>query len=311
MKNFALAALTFACSISLHAADEIARRVADDAKVIRRIAEVSRRDFPEELVGRIIEEDLELLRGKRADGTYAYARYEREEGGRESDRFAIRGRNESQLDTASFSTLSVHRVIVSVPNRRLLVARNRRVFVDRVDIDYTPFEGRRDTKQWDVRSWIDVGESKSFDLPEISKRAKVTVHAHVDGADGGPATIEIAAIAPRLVDNADSPYAEAVRAIKSLGGAAKKRELAQVKSGSARLLTALGDAASPAVDAVPSIPVIATDSRERPSSMLESMPQIEIYLELQRIEDLLTGSESERRDGLDALHQLIRRLRVR
>jgi hypothetical protein len=38
-------------------------------------------------------------------------------------------------------------------------------------------------------------------------------------------------------------------------------------------------------------------------------PNIEIYTDLQAIEDLLTGTEAEKRQGLDKLHQLVRKLR--
>jgi len=38
-------------------------------------------------------------------------------------------------------------------------------------------------------------------------------------------------------------------------------------------------------------------------------PAPDIAAELQSIEDLLTGTEAERRQGLDKLHQLLRRLR--
>ena len=43
--------------------------------------------------------------------------------------------------------------------------------------------------------------------------------------------------------------------------------------------------------------------------MPDAATQLELQTELQLIEDLLTGSESERREGLDKLHQLIRRMR--
>jgi hypothetical protein len=36
----------------------------------------------------------------------------------------------------------------------------------------------------------------------------------------------------------------------------------------------------------------------------------ETLSELQAIEDLLTGTEAERRQGLDRLHQLVRKLRI-
>jgi hypothetical protein len=34
-----------------------------------------------------------------------------------------------------------------------------------------------------------------------------------------------------------------------------------------------------------------------------------MYQDLQTVEDLLTGTEAEKREGLDRLHQLVRRLR--
>ena len=43
--------------------------------------------------------------------------------------------------------------------------------------------------------------------------------------------------------------------------------------------------------------------------LLKETPHVELYTELQAIEDLLTGNETERRQGLDRLHQLVRKLR--
>jgi hypothetical protein len=62
-----------------------AQRVADDALVIDRVAEVSKRDLPADLLKRIVNEDIDLLRGKRADGTYEFANYERLEAGRKTE----------------------------------------------------------------------------------------------------------------------------------------------------------------------------------------------------------------------------------
>lgn len=307
MKALGALTLTLACS-SVLAADDIARRVADDAKVVQRIAEVSKRDFPTELVGRILDEDLELLRGRRSNGTYDYARFEREEAARESDRFTVRSRDENRTDEHELSAERVYRVVVSVPSRRLLVAKNRRAFIDRVVIEYTPFDGPRAEREFEVGSWVEIGASKSFDLPEIARRAKATVHARVDDGDGGPATIEIAFLKPRLVDNPDSPYAGAVRTLKTLQIATDRRELAKIKAASTRLAEDVGFVV--AADPATNIAVVPQQSRTT-SHELESMPQIEIYMELQRIEDMLTGSEAERRDALDALHQLVRRLRPR
>ena len=66
-----------------------AAHVADDAKVIDRVAEASRKDLPQDLLKRIVTEDIELLRVKRADGTYQYAGYDKMEAGRISQSFSV------------------------------------------------------------------------------------------------------------------------------------------------------------------------------------------------------------------------------
>jgi hypothetical protein len=55
-------------------------------------------------------------------------------------------------------------------------------------------------------------------------------------------------------------------------------------------------------------PVVARRVEPAPEAATPA-PQPEIHGELQTIEDLLTGSEQERREGMDRLHQLIRRMR--
>ena len=40
-----------------------AQRVADDAMVIDRVAELSKRDLPRDLLKRMVTEDIDLLRG--------------------------------------------------------------------------------------------------------------------------------------------------------------------------------------------------------------------------------------------------------
>lgn len=286
-----------------------AARVGEDARAIQRVAEASRRDFPASVVQRIAEEDLDLLRGKQSDGTYRYAHYERQEGGRVSDRFAIHSASEDALDKIEFAGERAYRLIVSVPNRRLLVARNRRVFIDRVELDYSPFGGTRQTSTVDVKKWISVGEQTTVDFPDIARRARAKVHGRVDAADGGAATVELTLLQARLVDNSDSPYAASVATVAALARAAEHDDLGGVKTYSADLASRLASnvATMPCVDtaaATPQRPLETTISVTP-----ETMPQVEVYMELQNIEDMLTGTEGERRDAVDKLHQLIRKLR--
>ena len=58
--------------------------------------------------------------------------------------------------------------------------------------------------------------------------------------------------------------------------------------------------------APPPVPVVATTSA--PAASATALPA-EAYGELQSIEDLLTGTDAERRQGLDRLHQLLRKIR--
>src|SRR5687768_4411816 len=111
------------------------QRVADDALVIDRVAEASKRDLPADLLERILSEDIDLLRGKRADGTYEYATYERLEAGRQTQSFSVNPRKD-QMETLEMKGSFVYRVIVDVPRRRLVVGRNRPIWIERIDVEY-------------------------------------------------------------------------------------------------------------------------------------------------------------------------------
>ena len=55
---------------------------------------MSKRDLPRDLLKRMMEDDIELLRGKRSDGAYAYASHDRMEASRQSESFSIERREE-------------------------------------------------------------------------------------------------------------------------------------------------------------------------------------------------------------------------
>jgi hypothetical protein len=182
------------------------------------------------------------------------------------------------------------------------------VYVDHVELEYSPFNAARTSTSLEVKQWLDTGDSRSFDVPAIARRAKATVYARVDKNDGGPATVELTFLEAKLVDDPASPYATAVQSVKSLQRSASRGEIDAVKKESSQLTAQLGGERAtfvPAPIAVVAPPPVA------PTSSMEAMPQVEIYMELQAVEDLLTGSEGERREGLDKLHQLIRSLRSR
>src|SRR5207302_4480837 len=92
----------------------------------------------------------------------------------------------------------------------------------------------------------------------------------------------------------DSPYADAVASAKAILRALDHDDVPSIRAMATRMVNDL----SPGVASAPRSGAAATQTSD-----------VELYTELQAIEDLLTGNETERRQGLDRLHQLVRKLR--
>ncbi|MEA2463941.1 MAG: hypothetical protein QOJ98_1688 [Acidobacteriota bacterium] len=277
-------------------------QVVNDAMVVDRVAEASKRDLPADLLERIVDEDIELLRGRRADGSYEYATYERFEAGRITKEFSVQP-NAEKMETNEVRGANIYRVIVEVPSRRMLVRRNRPVWVERVDVELIA-QGASQLQQqsFEVKAWLQPGEIRPIDLPAVSRQVTAKVIATAE-KDGGYGNLEVALVQARIVDLATSPYAEAVASAKALQRALNNNELTSVRASAQRMRDALGGSGTIAVVAPRLAPAASA------SEMPDAGTQLELQTELQLIEDLLTGNESERREGLDKLHQLIRRMR--
>jgi hypothetical protein len=283
-------------------AQEPADRAALDAAVVDRVAEASKRDLPRDLLKRIVEEDLELLRGRRPDGSYEFATYERLESGRITKSFSVQPRGD-KMDTIELRGANVYRVIIDIPSRRLLVRRNRPVWIERVDVDFIPQGSSANQQQsFEVKAWLQPGDVRPVDLPAIARQATAKVIATAD-QEGGYANLDVALVQARIVDLSTSPYAEAVTSAKALLRALDDGEISSVRSHARRMRDALMGSA-PAALASP-----AAEAAAAPQEASDSASRLEMQTELQMIEDLLTGSEAERREGMDRLHQLIRRMR--
>lgn len=282
---------------------QIQQRVADDALVIDRVAEASKRDLPADLLKRIVNEDIDLLRGKRNDGSYEFASYERLESGRKTESFSIHPRKD-KMETVKMKGVFVYRVIVDVPKRRLVVGRNRPVWIERIDVDYVAL-GNSQAQQTslEVKAWLQPGEVKPIDLPAVARQATAKVIATAN-AEHGYGNVEVTLVEAKVVDNADSPYADAVASAKAIVRGLENNDVKSIRAMAQRMRSSLGG-----VPRVVSTPTSAASSIEVRPAPADTATQLELQTELQLIEDLLTGSETERRDGLDRLHQMIRRLR--
>lgn len=266
-------------------------RIADDAKAVDRVAAASKRDLPRDLLRRMMIDDIELLRGRRSDGTYEYASYERLEAGRTTQSSSI-GANDERLELrGSF----VYRLLIESPSRRLLVTRNRHVYIDRVEIEYIPEKGGGSkTQTVKLESWLEPGTNRAIDFDDIARQATVRVFAHAD-KEVGYGNIVLSLMQAKVSDNPDSPYADAVASAKAILRGLDHDDVASIRAMATRMYNGLAPAAAAPQK---SVEVVAPRTNDA-----------EIHQELQAIEDLLTGSEDERREGLDRLHQLIRKLR--
>lgn len=308
MKRAALALALFVTTTV--SAQSPADRVAIDAAVIDRVAEASKRDLPTDLLQRIITQDIEWLRVPRVDGTYEYATYERFEAAKTTEDFSIHPKGEAQLQTVEMRGAFIYRVILESPSRRLMVVKNRPVYIERVDIDYVPQgSSRSETQVLDVKALLQPGEVRPIDIPVVARQVTVRVHARAD-EKSGYGNIVISLVQARIVDNPQSPYAEAVTSAKSVQRALTNNDVPSIRASAARMRASLhsGVLATPVrVDTrVATVtPLPAPEAKSDPAASLE------LQTELQLIEDLLTGSEAERREGMDKLHQLVRRMRPR
>lgn len=303
--RFAAIVIAFAAATTV-LAQVPAARVTADAKVIDRVAEVSTNDLPRDVLKRIVNQDIDLLRGKRADGTYQYASYDRMEADRKSDTVSVDPeRNESVLELRD---VFAFRLIVSVPPRRLVLVKNHHIYVDRIEIETLPqTSSEKKFQTVKVDAWIEPGSSKTVELDEIGRQAIARVYAHAE--KGGYANVTLTLVEARIFDEPSSPYAEAVESAKSILKAIDHSDKPSIRASAQRISGKLqADSTAPAT-VVGSAPATIAAMPSTSIDVSAARGDVETLTELQAIEDLLTGTEAERRQGVDRLHQLLRRMR--
>ena len=274
------------------AADVPIARVIDDAKAVERVAAASKHDMPHDLLRRILNDDIETLRGRRADGTYQYAGFERFDSGHISQSTSVQPKDQTLEIRGAF----VYKLQIEAPSRRmLLLTKNRRVYLDRVEIDYLPVSGTQTTQKVKLDTWLEAGQSKTVDFEAIARQATVRLFAHADEKEGY-GNLVLTLIQARVFDNPDSPYADAVASAKAILRALDHDDVSSMRAMATRMANDLTSAVSASV-----VNVVAPIATQKTDA--------EMYAELQAIEDLLTGTEAERRQGIDRLHQLVRKLR--
>jgi hypothetical protein len=215
------------------------------------------------------------------------------------------------LDHFEVKGAFVYRLLIESPSRRMLVTKNRPVHIDHVELEYIPM-GTSATRIDNVKvdAVLGPGDIHPIDFPEVARQATVRVYAKAD-PKAGYGNIDLTLIKAKVVDNADSPYADAVASFRAILRAVDNADVPSIRSMTARISARLG----PGTVVNQPVPA-ATTVEVRPPTVpapaaTQPAPNAEIFHELQAVEDLLTGSESEKREGLEKLHQIVRRLRPR
>lgn len=276
-------------------------QVHEDAKVIRRVAEITRRDMPRDLLGTLVEQSLDSLRGKSGDFEYRYATWQRVESGKKQESSAITPTDDDALTEVKIKDQLAYRLRIEIPKRRMLFFGNDRVWVDRIEARFTPVGGQPQALSVPVNAWFDSGSERVWDLPEVASEAEVSVFARPEAEKS---SIVLTLSRASLVDNPDSPYYEVVRRLKSTNDAVRDRDYRAVRNLQDEIIALLegevGRGVSP-------LPIATAPPGVTPPTTTPVATGDDIYFELGHIRELLNGNDDDRREALFRLERLIER----
>lgn len=282
------------------------KRIYQDALVLQRIMQVSKKEVPKDTLKAIAAETLEAVRGPRTDGTYTWANFARESAGTVTEGFPVEAKGKPTF--IRHRGEYVYRITLHVPTRRYVVRRNQKLLIERIDFDISPVgSDPAIVESMEVNEWMEPGAKREFELPAIARVARITVTAKTP-EDGGTGGVELTLTKAKLVDDPRSPYARTAENLKSFLQRVEKgdRENLQTLSN----LLASDPALVQAVDRIAEGPVPARDTAGAAGGeSVAGLSRAELYIELQTIQDLLTGTPEERLKGMESLQQLSRKVR--
>lgn len=277
-------------------------QVYEDVRVVRRVASVAGQDLPMEVLTRLIDENVERLRGRQDDRNYAFASWTREESNRVSDTATVKKEKDGLATIVEIEARSSYRLEISTPSRRYIAARNRPLQLDSVIVEYTNAAGQRRTEQFEFGTEINPGESRHVELDEIGWDVIARLKATTQEGAVGNSTVELALLVPTLVDEPSSPYADPTANLLAMRTAVLNLDILEIRRLCDAITARFDEMSRQARSQIRPVGTISAPSGT-------TIQADRLRNELQRIEDLLTGNEQDRRDGMDKLHQLIIYLR--
>lgn len=265
------------------------------------------------VIRKVAEQNLEMLREPRDDGSYRWASFQRVEAGRTSlEKEILKVHTEATLDTIELTGKRSYRVVVTAPKKRSLVSSNNKVFVKNVVADVTGMDGKTRTVEVPVGVWVNPGDSHSVPLDDIAISARVKVNVGVESGTK-KAVASVALLEAGLVDDPLNPFHPAVRRLNTIVTIVKEKTVSR------------GQLKAVAEEAVLDLPGEMAKMMELREASLKRLRQLtetgqaagtiavgdatpDVIHELSKAAKLLTGTVAEQEEGRKSLDALIQRL---
>ena len=198
--------------------------IAVDFKAIERIADLCEHfEACNPVIQKITEQNLEMLREARKDGSYRWASFQRVEARRSEKEIDInRVHSEQDLDVAEVTGKRAYSVVVSVPKKRGVFLANSKVFVRDITAEQTSADGTTTSKEIPVGVWVNPGDSHTVPLDEISSSTRAKIRVGVS-AGGTKAVASAALLQAGLVDDPLNPYHPAVKRFNAIAAIANEK----------------------------------------------------------------------------------------
>lgn len=265
------------------------------------------------VIRKVAEQDLEILREPRKDGSYRWASFQRIEAGRVSaEKEILKVHTESTLDTIELTGKRSFRVVVSAPKKRSLVSSNNKVFVRNVMAETTGADGKTRTTEIPVGVWIEPGDSHSVPLDEIAVSARVRVSVGVESGTK-KAVASAALLEAGLVDDPQNPYHPAVRRLNLIHTLVKDKSVSR-----GQLRAAAEEAVLELPGEMQKLMQLREASLKRLRELVDSGETTgavalgdatpDVVHELDKAAKLLSGTVAEQEEGRAALQSLIEKL---
>lgn len=169
-------------------------------------------------VARTIDEQLHLLRGPQANGSYRWVLLARPAGDApvvRREKLVHATRENEEVDTFEARAATPFSVAVVVPRKRSILRGNNAVWIGEVRIEVES-EGERDSVTHAVNDWLRPDTTRTFDLGVIADSATVEIEAATDSSSSGEALVEVHFMQAVTQDDPLNPEARGVQALERI-----------------------------------------------------------------------------------------------